>query len=127
MLTDHAEQGVALAAEHLELLGQARGAYRLADADVAGVIASWTRTRTDLIELFTEQARRWQALDLDDAQRGAVDRYAGLVAEELALVEQILALAEELKTWTIEALLAKDDLQVGLEALIGRPHQPGRA
>jgi len=127
MLTNHAEQSVALAAEHLKLLGQARGAYRLNNADVAGVIASWTRTRTDLVELFTEQARRWQALNLDSTRRGAVDRYAGLVAEELALVQQILTLADELKTWTIEALLAKSDLQVGLEALVGRPHQPGRA
>ena len=119
MLTAHAEQGVALAREHLKLLGQARGAYRLSDADVAGVTATWTKTRTDLIELFTEQGRRWQALDLDPGRRAAVDRYIALVAEELALVEQILALADELTAWTIETLLAKSDLQLGVEAIFG--------
>ena len=122
MLTAHVEQGVALAREHLQLLGQARGAYRLNDADVAGVIATWTKTRTALVDLFTEQGRRWQALDLDAGRRAGVDRYIALVAEELALVEQILALADELTGWTIETLLAKSDHQVGLEAIFGRPH-----
>ena len=123
MLTAHAEQGVALAREQLALLGQARGAYRLSDADVAGVTATWTKTRTDLLELFTEQGRRWQDLERDfDPGLGAdVDRYVTLVAEETAIVEQILALADELTAWTIEALLAKSDLEVGLEAIFGRP------
>ena len=120
MLTGHAEQGVALAREHLALLTEARGAYKLADADVAGVIKTWTTARTDLIELFSVQARRWQALDdLGATRREAVDRYAALVADQMALVDQILALADELKAWTIEALMAKSDLQVGLEALLG--------
>ena len=121
MLTAHAEQGVALAREHLALLGRARGAYRLSDADVAGVTATWTRTRTDLVELFTEQGRRWQALDLDPGRRAAGDRYVALVAEELALVNEILALADELTAWTIEAMLAKSDTQLGREAIFGRP------
>jgi hypothetical protein len=38
----------------------------------------------------------------------------------------ILALAEELKSGTIERLLAKSDLQVGLEELL-RPRRPGPA
>jgi hypothetical protein len=120
MLTGHAEQGVALAREHLALLSEARGTYKLGNADVAGVIATWTTARTDLVELFSEQARRWQELDdLGATRRTAVDRYAALVAEELALVDQILALADELKAWTIEVLMAKSDLQVGLEHLLG--------
>lgn len=119
-LTEHAEQGVTLAREHLALLGEARGAYKLSNADVAGVIKSWTQTRTDLIELYTEQGRRWQALQLGATRRKDVERYVALVAEELTLVEQTLALAEELKAWTIEAMLAKSDEQLGLEALFGK-------
>lgn len=119
-LTAHIEQGIALAREHLALLGEARGAYRLSNADVAAIIRTWTQTRTDLVELYVEQGRRWQALDLGATRRKDVDRYVALVAEELALVEQTLALAEELKAWTIEALLAKSDEQVGLEALLGK-------
>ena len=44
-----------------------------------------------------------------------------LVAQELLLVEQILALAEELKSGTIERMLAKSDLELGLEALGVKP------
>lgn len=119
VLTAHIEQGVSLAREHLALLGEARGAYRLSNTDVADVIKTWTQTRTDLVELHTEQGRRWQALDLGATRRKEVARYVDLVAQQLALVEQTLALADELKAWTIEALLAKSDEQVGLEALLG--------
>jgi hypothetical protein len=72
------------------------------------------------VELYTEQGRRWQALDLGATRRTGVERYVALVAEELALVEQVLALADELKAWTIEAMLAKSDTQLGLEALFGK-------
>jgi uncharacterized protein YqeY len=119
-LTGHIEQGVALAREHLALLSEARGTYKLSNADVAAVIKTWSKTRTDLIELYTEQGRRWQGLDLGATRRKDVDRYVDPVAQELALVEQILALADELKAWTIEAMLAKSDEQLGLEALLGK-------
>ncbi len=41
--------------EHLALLEQARGAYRINNADLARIVATWTQTRTDLVELFAEQ------------------------------------------------------------------------
>lgn len=122
-MLDHAASGVGLAREHLELLEQARGAYRLNNADLARIVRTWTQTRTDLVELFAEQGRCWQALDLGATRRRDVERYVALVAEETELVERILALADELKAWTIEALMAKSDEQIGLEALFGQ-HRP---
>jgi hypothetical protein len=118
-MLDHMAGGVQLAREHLELLEQARGAYRLSNADLAAIVRTWTQTRTDLVELFAEQGRRWQALDLGATRRRDVERFVALVAEETELTEQILALADELRAWTIEALMAKSDEQVGLEALFG--------
>ena len=56
-------------------------------------------------------------LELGATRRRDVERYVVLVAQELLLVEQILALAEELKSGTIERMLAKSDLELGLEAL----------
>ena len=44
-----------------------------------------------------------------------------LVAQELLLVEQILALAEELESGTIERMLAKSAPELGLEALGVKP------
>ena len=90
------------------------------DATVAGVVKTFTQTRTDL-ELYAEQGRRWQALELGATRRRDVERYVVLVAQELLLVEQILALAEELKSGTIERMLAKSDLELGLEALGVKP------
>lgn len=119
-LTQHIADGVQYAQESLALFAQARGSYRISNADVAGIVKTFTRSKADLVELYTEQGRRWQALDLGATRRKDVQRFVGLVAEELALVEQILALAEELKTWTIEAMLAKSDEQLGLEALFGK-------
>ena len=56
-------------------------------------------------------------MELGATRRRDVERYVVLVAQELLLVEQILALAEELKSGTIERMLAKSDLELGLEAL----------
>ena len=119
-MTEHIQAGVQLSREHLELLTQAVGAYRLSDADVAHIIRTWTQTREDILEVFAPQGQKWQALKLGATRVKDVNRYIELVAEELDLVEQVLALADELKAWTIEAMLAKSDEQLGLEALLGR-------
>lgn len=117
-LTAHIEEGVALATEHLATLEQARERpYVLDDATVAGVIRTFGKTRADLVGLYAEQGRRWQALDLGATRRRDVARYIGLVEENLDLVEQILTLAENLKGQTIERMMAKSDLEIGLEAL----------
>lgn len=117
-LTANIEQGIQLAAEHLATLQGAREhPYVLDDMTVARVTATFTQTRTDLVTLFAEQGRRWQALDLGATRRRDVDRFVDLVAAELDLVEQILTLAEELKAATTERMLAKSDLEIGLEAL----------
>ena len=119
LLTQHLADGVKYAEDSLALFAQARGSYRLSNADVAGIVKTFTQSKADLVELYVEQGRRWQALELGATRRKDVQRFVDLVAEELRLVEQILALAEQLKTWTIEAMLAKSDEQLGLEALLG--------
>jgi hypothetical protein len=61
MLTAHAELGVAMAREYLDLLGQARGASLLSDADVTDVTAPWTHTRTDLVGRPATRCCCWRA------------------------------------------------------------------
>lgn len=124
MLTAHAAEGVELARQHFDTLRQA-GPYRLADAEVGRVIQTWTVTRDDLDRLFAEQGRRWQQQTRGTRHQRDVEHYCALVAEERALVEQLLALADELRTVTIERLLAKSDLEVGLEAVFGTPSSWG--
>jgi hypothetical protein len=103
MLTAHVERGVQLATEQLMVLDLARQRPSLLDdAALTEVIASFTRIRANLVDLFAEQGRRWQELDLGATDRRDVDRFVELAAQELNLIEQILPLAEELKAAAIE-------------------------
>lgn len=74
----------------------------------------------DYRDLFAEQGRRWQAqTTLSATQRAQVDAYVELVAEQLAALDDILALTREIQGRTIEKIMAKSDLDLGIEALLG--------
>jgi hypothetical protein len=86
--------------------------------------AAFENTRKDT-ELFAEQGWRWQAAAADPATRAAVDGYLTLAAQQRALVDEVLAVADELAAGTIDTVLATSDLERGLEALFGRrPPRP---
>ena len=60
---------------------------------------------------FQNQADKWKALpDFTTAQRAAVAGYEASLAQ--------LATADQLTRTAIEAVLAKSDLELGLEALL---------
>jgi len=73
----------------------------------------------DDLWVFEEQLLRWSKTNLNTRQRTDVDRLILQQRRMREVVEAILSLAEELKGTTIEAVLAKSDLDVGLEALFG--------
>jgi hypothetical protein len=100
-----------------------RRAYQLDDATVSRVVATWQVTRDDLEQLFAEQGRRWRQETRDTGHQADVEHYCALVAEERAVVEEILALAVEFEAITIDRLLAKSDLEVGIETLLGPVEQ----
>lgn len=52
-------------------------------------------------------------------QRREVERLTGQLGRLRAVIDTILALMDELKGGTIETVLAKDDLEVGLGFLLG--------
>lgn len=66
---------------------------------------------------------------LTAAQRREVERLTGAAASLKELTTSILALAEKLKGETIERLLSKSDLEVGVEemARLARRRQAGPA
>jgi len=53
-----------------------------------------------------------------------VDAFAAQVDEHLAVLDAILALTDEVAPYTIEAVMGRSDLELGLEALLG--YRPGR-
>lgn len=117
--TRHMREGIAVTAGQLELLQPALARPgRLDDATVADIIRVHKDQADDLV-LFQNQADRWKAAPgLTDAQRDAVREYEEAIAETRRLNDEVLAAAERLKPATIEALLARSDLEVGIDALL---------
>lgn len=118
-LTAHIGEGIAQAEESLATLREGiEQPYRLDEALRLRSERAWTTTRNDLTELFIPQGERWAALDLGAMRRREVEAYQQLTTRHLDLVDQILAVNGELKQYTIEALMAKPDLEVGIEAVV---------
>lgn len=91
--------------------------YVLDDATVERSIKLHTEQR-DFLGVFAEQLARWRRERPTDAQRRELDRLEGQLERLRAVLSDILALAEELKQSTIERVLAKSDLELGIEALL---------
>lgn len=99
--------------------------YVLDDYTVGRVVEVYTAQRNDLW-LYEEQLRRWAALMLSIGQRGEVKRLIGQLGRLRAVIDAILTLADELKVDTIERVLSKSDLEIGLEFLTRRPPNEDR-
>jgi len=93
-----------------------RRTYRLDDYTVSHVIEVYTEQRDDLW-LYEEQLRRWSAQTLTADQRREVERLTDQLGRLRAVIDTILALMDELKGGTIEQMMAKSDVEVGLEML----------
>jgi signal transduction histidine kinase len=87
------------------------------DATVERSITLHTEQR-DFLGVFAEQLDRWRHERPTDAQRQELDRLEGQLERLRAVLEDILKLAGELKQGTIERVLAKSDLELGIEALL---------
>jgi len=90
--------------------------YVLDDATVERTIKLHAEQR-DFLGVFAEQLARWRNEQPTDAQRRELDRLEGQLQRLRAVLTNILGLAEELQQGTIEQVLAKSDLELGLEAL----------
>ena len=91
--------------------------YVLDDATVARVIRVFETQRNDFW-LFEEQLQRWQSGPLTGAQRAEVERLVGQMAALRENNTAVLALAQELAQGTIEKILAKSNVELGLEMLL---------
>ena len=89
----------------------------LDDAIVERSIKLHTEQR-DFLWVFAEQLARWRHEQPTAAQRHELDRLEGQLERLRVVLEDILKLAEELKQGTIERVLAKSDLELGIEALM---------
>ena len=88
----------------------------LDDYTVGRVVEVYTEQRDDLW-LYEEQLRRWSTQTLTTGQRHEVERLTGQLGRLRAVIDKILVLMDELKGGTIEKMMSKSDIEVGLEML----------
>ena len=122
--TSHIREGVEATRRQLELLQPARARpYLLDDATVARIVQVHHDQAEDLT-LFQSQADRWKTdPGLTTTQRADLAVYETLIAQLRQVNAEVLAVADELSRGTIDTVLAKSDLELGIEALM-RGMQP---
>ena len=76
----------------------------------------------DTSELFKEQLSRWREEPLSPEQSNEVTRLEAQVERLRANLTSILGLAGEVKDHTIDKILEKDDLALGVDVFLGK-HQ----
>ncbi len=91
----------------------------LDNATVERVVRVFTE-EVELLAVYDEQLDRWHSWSLTVAQRLEVERLRGQLAHNRDVDAAVLSLAEELKATTIDAILAKSDLELGIEVLTDR-------
>ena len=107
------------AQEQYKNLGEVRSKPWVLDDDTVNrVVKVYTEQRDDILGLYEEQLRRWEGLSLTAFQHAEIGRVRGQLESLRSVLTDILELAEDLKKGTIESQLAKDDTEVGLEALL---------
>jgi hypothetical protein len=118
------DEGLRDAREHYATMLDARlTPYVLDDA----TIERTKRVNGESLEwcdVYDRQLARWQRERLTRAQRAEVTRLQGVQCDLRAVLTQILELADDLARGTIERQLAKSDLELGLEYVLGSRRRP---
>lgn len=111
------------AREHYATLLEARPKPHVLDDATIARVKRVNDESIDYCDVYDEQLRRWRTGTLTSAQKREVVRLEGANREWRAVLTDILGLAEELATGTIERQLSKSDLELGVEHLL-RGHAP---
>lgn len=124
MLTAVVAEQLAHTRAQLALMEQARptrpDARILDDDTIFETLRVYGQMAEDYRDLFAEQGRRWQAETTPGTPtRHAIDGYGALVDAHLAALGDMLALTRQIQDHTIEKIMTKSDLELGIEALLG--------
>jgi len=123
LIASHIDGMLEAAQEQYQTLEPARAKPHVLDNFTVGrVIEVFTAQKNDLW-LFDTQLKQWTAQSLTARQRTEVQRLTTQMAQLRQVITDILALADELKQGTIEQVLGKSDVELGLDFL--RRHHSG--
>ena len=110
---------VADAQEQEQTLREARQRPHVFDDALVDRIDKVYGDALEMTGLFEQQLRRWRNLDLTVDQKQDVARLEGQVLGLRRELTAILALAAEIRQGTIDRVMDKSDLELGLEVLLG--------
>ena len=108
------------AEEVLQSLEQARPRPHVLDDYTIGRVREAHGTQLNDLWWYTEQLARWQRARPTPTQAQELTRLTQQLAALRRVLTASLALAEELQAGTIEKVLAKDDVELALEFLLGK-------
>jgi len=120
-MTAQALDGMVESAEEvLQSLEQARPRPHVLDDYTIGRGREAHGTQLNDLWWYTEQLARWQGASPTPAQQRELERLTHQLTALRRVLTASLALAEALQAGTIEKVLAKDDVELALEFLLGK-------
>src|SRR6266849_130497 len=108
--------------DQYQLYVQARKKPHVLDDAIVDRASRAHQTQLEDVSLFEQQFVRWQKEPLTDPQQRQINRLTAKLASLKDLCANILAVLDEIKPGTIDAILRKSELELGLEVLL-RKHK----
>ena len=100
-----------------KLFNQAKDSPASLDDDLVTKASNLLKKNTEHIFLYYEQLGKWREKMSSDAQRKSLDVFAQKIAQARNLNAKLIDLTKELSETTIDEILKKDDLTLGLDFL----------
>jgi hypothetical protein len=107
--------------DHLSTLTKARAKPHVLDDATVDRIERVHREQLEFVDIYAEQIQRWRTPGPSVAQTRELDRLEEQNRHLRAVTTDVLALAQELRTGTIDRIMAMSDLEVGLRAVFEIP------
>ncbi|HHL0974367.1 TPA: hypothetical protein ACQUHP_006129 [Bacillus cereus] len=103
--------------QYVNLLEALSKPHVLNDAIIQRTIHVYTE-QLEFVWIFEEQLSKWKKEDrLTPIEQSEIERLQGQVQQLRSILTDILAITEKLKDGTYEKVMAKSDLQLGIESL----------
>lgn len=103
--------------QYVNLLETLNKPHVLNDAIIQRTIHVYTE-QLEFVWIFEEQLSKWKKEErLTPIEQSEVERLQGQVQQLHSILTDILAITEKLKDGTYEKVMAKSDLQLGIESL----------
>jgi hypothetical protein len=113
------EQGLSDALTQYQNLQEAQNRPHVLDDYTVGRVIQVFGEEQQFLLIYSEQIALWKQENLNATQRKEIVKLEEQLDLLSTTVASILALADELKHKTIEKVLGKSDLEIGLDVLLG--------